>query len=132
INRCLLKRKIPGTTRHQTIAFAKGIHYNEGKLEKLCGEKYHRMSILWYFSYDQLHFTQHPFMGAGAGCYIDACGFNPAVAEYVGQMRQVLLYRIKAAGKQMPEIVREHLFLPYTGLCAQFFHVVTNVGCIQW
>lgn len=57
----------------------------------------------------QFHPFQDFLVGGYAYRYIDADGFNPGMAQHVGQMGQVLFHLIEHPGKQMPEIVRKYL-----------------------
>ena len=70
-------------------------------------------------------------MSCGADCYIDPCCLNATVSKDVRQMGQVLLNGIKAAGKQVPQVVRKHLAGIHSGAGTEFFHIMADIRPVQ-
>ena len=80
----------------------------------------------------QTHFLHAMTMLHSRGHDVDACGFDAAVPEDIGELGDILFDVIKRACKEMAQVVRKHLFRVNLRAFAQRFHIPPNVGAAQW
>ena len=62
---------------------------------------------------------------------INPRGIDAAVAEDVGKLGYILVRLIKCFGKQLAQIVREHLLVVYAGGSAQRLHLSPHVPAVK-
>ena len=59
---------------------------------------------------------------------VNTGGVDTAVTENIGELGNILFNAVKSAGKQMPQIMREHLLRIYACLLAKPFHLPPDIG----
>lgn len=83
------------------------------------------------FLCQQLHSFQQAAMLRAGRHDVDARGVDAAVTENVCQLCNIFLYGIKRPGKEIPQIVREHLARIYICLYAQALHGCPDVASVE-
>ena len=83
------------------------------------------------FLCQQLHSFQQAAMLRAGRHDVDARGVDAAVTENVCQLCNIFLYGIKRPGKELPQIVREHLARIYICLYAQALHGCPDVASVE-
>ena len=92
----------------------------------------HRRKAVFFCSagfailYDQMHELHMTAVLRAGGYDIYPCGVYAAVAEYVGELCDILVCAVKYTGEQMTEIVRKYFPRVYIGVGAQGFHFFPN------
>ena len=76
---------------------------------------------------DEMKTLQLAGMLRAAGNQIDPRGFQRAVAQHVGQLGHIPAGAVKHPGKEVPQVVGEHLAGSHTGLGAQGLHLGPNL-----
>ena len=67
----------------------------------------------------------------GAGLRVDAGRLDAGMAEQVGQAHDVLLLPVEREGKEMAQVVREHLLRGHARRRAQPFHHAPDVRAVE-
>lgn len=62
---------------------------------------------------------------------IDPGRLQTAVAQYIRQLREILFQPVKGPGKQVPQIVGEHLAFLHPRFLTERFHLPPDVGTVQ-
>ena len=65
------------------------------------------------------------------GRQINACGFDGAVAQHIGQSNNILTGPVEDRGKEMPKIVREYFSRLHSCVSAQLFHLRPDLTAAQ-
>lgn len=76
---------------------------------------------------DEMKAFQLAGMLRAAGNQIDPRGFQRAVAQHVGQLGHIPAGAVKHPGKEVPQVVGEHLAGGHAGLLAQGLHLGPNL-----
>ena len=71
---------------------------------------------------DQVQAFQLPLMLCAGGKEIDACRFNAGVSQHVGQLYNIPAGSVKAARKEVAQIVGKHLGSCHAGFFADRLH----------
>ena len=65
------------------------------------------------------------------GRQINACGFDGAVAQHIGQSNNILTGPVEDRGKEVPKIVREYFSRLHSCVSAQLFHLRPDLTAAQ-
>ena len=79
----------------------------------------------------QMHALEQPPVLLAGRHEIDAGRVDAAVAQDIGELRDVLFQFIKRPGKELSQIVRKHLVRAYLCHRAQAFHSGPDVAAVQ-
>ena len=89
--------------------------------------RYHIMRIMWRILYHQAKALDLAAVLGAGGHDIDAGGVNGAVTQNVGKFGNILFDSVKGSGKQLSQVVREHLALRDLRLLTQGFHFLPYI-----
>ena len=70
-------------------------------------------------------------MFSAGGDDVDAGGVDVGVSQNIGQFRQIPVDGIKAARKQVPQVVRKDLAALHPSLCTERFHHPPDARAVQ-
>ena len=79
----------------------------------------------------QAHFLNLPAVNISAFHCVNARRVDAAVTEYIGKAYDVFLQRVECPRKQMPEVVRKHLWTRHSRAVAQLLHIRPNIASVK-
>ncbi len=68
---------------------------------------------------------------AAGGNNINSCGVDAGMSQNVGKLCNILFNLVKHSCKQVPQVVRKHLFRVYVSVSAERFHLAPDVAAID-